>query len=75
MDSARKVKTITIPKLFIHSVNDEIIPFRLGEKLFQAAADPKQFLKITGGHNTSHIDSQGIYMSGIRTFLKAQGLV
>ncbi len=75
MDSKKKVKAITIPKLFIHSVNDEIIPFYLGERLFQAASEPKQFLKITGGHNTSHIDSQDIYQSGFRKFLQAQGLI
>ena len=75
MDSKKKVKAITIPKLFIHSINDEIIPFYLGERLFQAASEPKKFLKIIGGHNTSHIDSQEIYQSGIRQFLQTQGLI
>lgn len=75
MDAASKVKTITIPKLFIHSINDEIIPFRLGEKLFLSAAAPKEFLKITGGHNTSHIDSRKVFLQGFFQFLKARNLI
>ncbi|HOW35576.1 MAG TPA: alpha/beta hydrolase [Candidatus Omnitrophota bacterium] len=70
MDSINKVKGISIPKLFIHSVNDEIVPFALGKKLFDAAAQPKEFLTITGGHNTNHIDSKDDLLKGIGDFLK-----
>jgi len=69
MDSVNKVKDILIPKLFIHSINDEIIPFQLGKELFAAAANPKEFLQITGGHNTNHVDSRDKFISGIGSFL------
>ena len=75
MDSASKVKTITVAKLFIHSVNDEIIPFKLGKKLFDKAAGPKEFLQITGGHNTSHIDSREILMKSLHKFFKGLDLI
>jgi len=75
MDSAARVKTITIPKLFIHSINDEIIPFRLGKKLFDAASAPKEFLEITGGHNTNHVDSREKILNALREFLKRQDLI
>ncbi len=68
MDSTAKVKTLTLPKLFIHSVNDEIIPFALGKKLFDAAAAPKEFLPITGGHNTNHIDSHDALLKKLSQF-------
>lgn len=74
MDSASKVKTISIPKLFIHSINDEIIPFKLGRKLFDSACMPKEFLQITGGHNTNHIDSRAILMEGLTKFFKGLDL-
>lgn len=70
-DSISKIKDIEVPKLIIHSVDDEIIPFRLGEKLFQQAAPPKEFLKMRGGHNTAFIDSEEVYKSGIRSFLQS----
>ena len=49
LDSAAKVRAVTIPKLFIHSRADEIVPFRLGERLYQAAAQPKEFLELPKG--------------------------
>jgi len=69
-DSLQKVKEIKIPKLFIHSVNDEMVPFWQGEKLFNAATSPKEFLKITGGHNSGFFDSEGLIRERLRDFLK-----
>ena len=75
MDSASKVKNFNIPKLFIHSINDEIIPYALGKKLFEAASPPKEFLEITGGHNTNHIDSEKLFVGGIEKFLTKLNLL
>lgn len=57
------------PVLIIHSVNDEIIPFHHGEALFEAANEPKTFLKITGGHNDGFLTSGRVYEDGIHVFL------
>lgn len=75
MNSVDKVGAITVPKLFIHSLNDEIVSFRLGKQLFEAAAGPKEFLQITGGHNTNHIDSRDKFLSGIGSFLLELSLI
>lgn len=75
MDSVSKVKNISIPKLFIHSINDEIIPFALGKKLFDAAREPKEFLQIRGGHNTNHIDSKELHLKELKRFLNKLDLV
>ncbi len=50
-DSINKIEKINCPKLIIHSVDDEIIPFSMGQKLFKKAGQPKQFYESTGGHN------------------------
>ncbi len=50
-DNISKVERLTIPKLFMHSSQDEIVPREMGERLFQAAANPKEFLLTSGGHN------------------------
>ena len=40
------------PLLQSHGTADEVVPLASGEKLFQAANEPKQFLRIAGaGHN------------------------
>jgi hypothetical protein len=32
-----------------------VVPFWIGQKLFEAASEPKEFLKIHGGHNDGSI--------------------
>lgn len=68
-DSLQKVKDLPAPKLFIHSVNDEIVPISQGEKLFNAAGEPKEFLQITGGHNSGFFVSQELIREKLKTFL------
>ena len=70
LDSLTKIKNVTIPKLFIHSVEDELVPFELGQKLFDAAPEPKTFLKIHGSHNDAHIHNPARFWKGIDGFLK-----
>ncbi|MFH1868452.1 MAG: alpha/beta hydrolase [Candidatus Omnitrophota bacterium] len=71
-DSVSKIRDIKCPKLIMHSVDDEIVPFALGEKLFKAAAEPKKFIKLRGGHNTAFFDSEELYTYSIRSFIKEQ---
>ncbi len=69
-DNLSKVQEIPIPKLIIHSVQDEVIPFSLGERLFQRARSPKRFLSLpAGGHNDAFLESQEIYLQGLKEFL------
>ncbi len=51
-DSLARMNDISIPTLFIHSADDEIIPYAHGRALFNAAREPKQFYPLQGGHNT-----------------------
>ncbi|MFH1768224.1 MAG: alpha/beta hydrolase [Candidatus Omnitrophota bacterium] len=71
LDSIGKIRQIDVPKLVIHSQEDEVVPFKLGKKLFDSADPPKQFVKIHGGHNSAFLDSQDIYVSAIAAFLKS----
>lgn len=50
-DSLSKIDQVGCPVLVIHSPDDDLIPFSMGEKLYERAAPPKQFVKISGGHN------------------------
>ncbi|XOZ33119.1 alpha/beta hydrolase [Halomonadaceae bacterium KBTZ08] len=38
------------PLLVMHSIEDGIIPFEHGRKLYEAAAEPKTFQRLKGGH-------------------------
>ncbi|MFH1552884.1 MAG: alpha/beta hydrolase [Candidatus Omnitrophota bacterium] len=71
-DVTSKIRNVACPKLIIHSVDDEIVPFNLGEKLFSEAAQPKTFLRIRGTHNTAFLDSKKQFIEGIRSFLTCE---
>jgi uncharacterized protein len=68
-DSEAKISNIKIPKLIIHSQDDEIIPFKLGKKLYEASVEPKEFLKIQGGHNSNFFESEKILKEKISDFI------
>ncbi len=69
-NSVAKIGNIACPKLIIHSIDDEIVPFHLGRKLFNAAKEPKEFLEIRGSHNTAFLDSEEKFRKGIKSFLE-----
>jgi fermentation-respiration switch protein FrsA (DUF1100 family) len=69
-DSFSKIPKIACPKLFIHSRNDDIVPFKFGKKLFNNAKEPKEFIEISGNHNNGFIDSEDSYIHPIKTFIK-----
>ena len=52
-----------------HSKNDEIIPYEEGREIFAAAAEPKQFLEMSGGHNNGFIVSGTAYIKGLESFI------
>jgi len=64
-----KVGMIKMPKLFIHSPQDEMIPYEHGAALFEKAKEPKEFLQITGGHNEGFLTSGKIYTEGLGRFI------
>jgi fermentation-respiration switch protein FrsA (DUF1100 family) len=45
-DSLRRIATLSVPLFVAHGERDEIVPFHLGEQLYAAAREPKQFLRI-----------------------------
>lgn len=51
-NSLPKVRWIRAPKFFMQGDRDEVVPLRLGQKLFAAAPGPKTFWIVPGaGHN------------------------
>jgi hypothetical protein len=74
-DSVNKVRTLSVPKLFIHGPDDEIVPYWVGQKLFEAASGPKEFLKIHGGHNDGSITVDPPAAGEFIRILKSRGLI
>jgi fermentation-respiration switch protein FrsA (DUF1100 family) len=70
LDAINKVPELKLPKLFLHGDRDEIVPFDLGRKLYEAAADPKNFYIIRGaGHNDTYIMGGRDYYNSLDEFI------
>jgi fermentation-respiration switch protein FrsA (DUF1100 family) len=51
-NSAEEIARVSCPKLIVHGTRDEIVPFRLGESLYELAPPPKSFYAVPeAGHN------------------------
>ncbi|MCM8800458.1 MAG: alpha/beta hydrolase [Candidatus Omnitrophica bacterium] len=68
-DSINKIKSINIPKLIIHSLDDEIVPYKLSQRLYQAAPTPKEFFTIRGSHNLCFFESETLLRQKVQDFL------
>jgi len=44
------IDKVKVPKLFIHSTEDDVCPFYMGKQLYEKAVSPKEFWEIKGGH-------------------------
>jgi len=69
-DSISKITKINVPKLCMHSRDDDIIPFSLGKRLFDAARQPKEFLELQGQHNDAFFVSEYKVKDALGQFLK-----
>jgi fermentation-respiration switch protein FrsA (DUF1100 family) len=69
-DTEVTIKQVRVPLLVIHSTEDEIIPYKLGRRVYEAANQPKVFMKITGGHNDGFLRSQPHYEKAMMGFLQ-----
>ena len=69
-DSASKIDKVRAPLLQFHGTQDEIVPYRLGQKLHESAREPKEFVPIPGAtHNDTYFVGGRTYFEKIRSFL------
>ena len=56
-DALAKIAEVKVPVLITHGTHDSIVPFRMGEQLYEAARAPKRFIKVEGAghHNLSGV--------------------
>lgn len=69
-DTLEKMTRVAIPVLFVHSRQDEIVPFHHSERLFESAKEPKFFLEIQGSHNDGFLVSESLYLDRMNRFIE-----
>jgi abhydrolase domain-containing protein 17 len=65
----RHMRRVDAPVLIIHGTNDEVIPFRHGRRLYEAAPGPRHSLWVEGaGHNDLGWVAGRRYLDALREF-------
>jgi uncharacterized protein len=69
-DTLSKIGQVRVPLLIVHGENDEIVPFRHGQRLFEAAREPKEFYPIKQArHNDLYLIGGQAYLETLDRFL------
>lgn len=74
-DSVSALRNVTVPALFLHSREDDMVPFELGQRLHDGYKGPKAFLELMGDHNTGFLLTGPLYMDGLDRFLSGLGRI
>jgi len=70
--SINKIARVRAPVLIIHGRQDDLIPFAMGESLYQAAPQPKTFAPMeSAGHNDVLFANPDLYVESLRKFISA----
>ena len=73
-DNLAKVSGLRVPLLVLHGDRDTTVPFAQGQRLFDAAPEPKRFFAIPGAsHNDTYLIGGDAYWQAWREFLKGLG--
>ena len=56
-DTLAAVKQLSLPLLIIHGTRDELIPFSMGQALYDASPSPQKTFRPVrgGGHNDTYL--------------------
>jgi fermentation-respiration switch protein FrsA (DUF1100 family) len=69
-DTLGIIRRLRAPLLVLHGDADEVVPFRHGRAIFEAAPDPKSFYRIPGArHNDTYQVGGEAYWRAWETFL------
>ncbi|HUU81482.1 MAG TPA: alpha/beta hydrolase [Acidobacteriota bacterium] len=62
---------VIVPKLIIHGRDDEIVPFSMGEELYDIASEPKYFFPIARAHhNDTYLVGGKTYFEKLSAFVR-----
>ena len=68
-DSIEKIKSLQIPILLIHGLNDSGISPRMSQELYDLAPNRKKLFLVPDGEHTRIYDSKYSYLKAIQQFV------
>jgi fermentation-respiration switch protein FrsA (DUF1100 family) len=67
-DTVASLADVHCPVLVLHSPEDDIMPYSLGEAVYRSAREPRQFVRLRGDHNSGFLRSQPAYEQALGAF-------
>lgn len=69
-DSLSKITNVHAPVMVLHGDMDDIVPFEIARRLYDAANEPKRFYTIEGaGHNDTYAVGGAAYFDALKAFI------
>lgn len=73
-DSIRKVRSLTMPVLYVHGTEDDVVPPDMSQTLHQATRAPSDLLMVPGaGHEDVAEAGGALYQEALRRFMQKTG--
>lgn len=69
-DSEKRIRNVHVPILIVHGTRDDVVPFAMGQKLFDAAPEPKRFYRMEGGGHNDLVETGGEgFVASLKQFI------
>lgn len=71
-DNIGRIPSVKVPKLFLATRQDEVVPYKLTKRLYEAAPEPKTWVEFQGiGHNDIPSLKRRDWMEAVSKFVDA----
>ena len=54
-NSLARIRELRMPKVFVHSLEDDLVPYGMGKRLYNHAPRPKVWVRVNGDHNSLYL--------------------
>ena len=66
-NTAKRIRSLELDKVVIHGSEDEVVPYEMGQELFELAPEPKEFVEIKNALHTNLLEKdREAYLSAFR---------
>lgn len=65
----KHIQKLSIPKLILHSSDDQLIPYHHGRELYESTIEPKYFFEMQGDHGGGHVVTGSEYVEALDHFI------
>ncbi len=69
-ENIEKIGQVAMPKLIMHASDDEMVPYVHGQRLFEAARAPKEWVELKGGHMNAFLRDSTHFWGHARGFVE-----